>query len=39
MQSFLDISLVSYPSLPTTNGMGPSPIGDLRRWGALNNAG
>ncbi len=27
------------PVLPTTDGMGSSPIGGLRRWGALNNPG
>ena len=31
--------LVSYQVLPTTTWVGPSPTGDLRRWGALRNPG
>src|SRR5579864_3565630 len=27
------------PCLPTSTWVGPSPTGDLRRWGALRNAG
>jgi len=32
-------ALASYPVLPTTPGVGPSPTGDLRRRGALRDFG